>query len=350
MIGRIIVLVSLLIPTLVASAAEEIREHVVKRGETFEIIAQRYGIRVETLQELNPKVKVCYAGMKLQIPEELITTETTSLAEQLTLEEAASKEEKKSFWKKAGDIASSIGQVASIVGDVTVTAASTLSEVGLLDNMGDAGAYIGGAADVINATKGIQSNFLAEGSGGYSSDGSQYTAESDSFDGNDIAELKALCASKKDERDRLNSQIRAELSNAKKTRGPMRGTTDRKKNNAIRFSDVQARINVLNNEIYDLTTRIAQMEGTYEELQAKREARRQYAREENKRVKQKNKQMGEDYYESRKASMAREIVGDIESKPDRMLDVIEGGSTADVYKKQKKIIYEHERRKNRKNK
>lgn len=350
-IGRIIVLVSLLIPNLVASAAEEIREHVVKRGETFEIIAQRYGIGVEILRELNPKVRVCYAGMKLQIPEELITTETTSLAEQLALEEVAAKGEKRSFWQKAGDIASSVGQIASIVGDVTVTAASTLSEAGLLDDMGNTGAYLGGVADVVNATKGVQSNFMAEGSRGrYSSDGSQDMSDDGSFDANDLAELKTLRASKERERDQLNSQVMARLSDATNTRGPKRGLTDRKKYNAVKNSDVQARINVLNSEISELSTRIAILEGTYEELQESRAENRRHVREAYKRTKQWNKDMRDNYYESRKVSTAKDIVSDIESKSDRTLDVIEGGSTADLYKKQKKIIYDHERRKNKKNK
>lgn len=43
-------------------------EHVVKIGEDFASIAQKYGIPEEELKEANPKSKICYVGLKLIVP------------------------------------------------------------------------------------------------------------------------------------------------------------------------------------------------------------------------------------------------------------------------------------------
>lgn len=45
------------------------KEHQVQRGETFESISKTYGITVDELRELNPKLKRCYVGITLKIPE-----------------------------------------------------------------------------------------------------------------------------------------------------------------------------------------------------------------------------------------------------------------------------------------
>ena len=43
--------------------------HQVLRGETFSSISSKYGISEETLKKANPRATVCYAGLKLVIPE-----------------------------------------------------------------------------------------------------------------------------------------------------------------------------------------------------------------------------------------------------------------------------------------
>ncbi len=43
-------------------------QHIVQRGETFEIVAQRYGMTIDELRQANPWIGGCYAGLKLDIP------------------------------------------------------------------------------------------------------------------------------------------------------------------------------------------------------------------------------------------------------------------------------------------
>ena len=43
-------------------------KHVIQRGETFELIAKRYGISVSEIKEKNPLVDECYTGLTLFIP------------------------------------------------------------------------------------------------------------------------------------------------------------------------------------------------------------------------------------------------------------------------------------------
>lgn len=324
------------LPIFVAVA----REHVVARGESFEIIAKRYGVSVDDIQDLNPHVKACYAGMKLQIPEELITTTTTNLGEQIAIKEAKEREAQKaanpSFWQK-------VGQVASIVGEVTVTTASALSESGLIDNMGDVGVYIGGTADIVNATKGVQSNYMAEASHGeYASSVNtmSYQADSYSSSGN-LDELRAVRASKQAELDQINAQISSSLRS-----GAQNGSFKARKENynVVKNSPLEARRKVLSKEIYDLNTQIAQMEGTYDELLAKRAENKAKTRQARQEIKARNKKMKQDYRESRRASQAADFVGDIEADPIRLMDA----QTRDLYEREKKIVEDHkEKLKNR---
>ena len=49
--------------------AQSTQEHIVKVGEDFESIADKYGITVEQLKDMNPKHRgVFYVGMKLNVP------------------------------------------------------------------------------------------------------------------------------------------------------------------------------------------------------------------------------------------------------------------------------------------
>lgn len=311
----------------------EAREHVVARGETFEIIAQRYGVSVDAIQDLNPHVKACYAGMKLHIPEELITTTTTNLGEQLAIKEAAEREAEKaanpSFWQK-------VGQVASAVGEVTLATATALSESGLLENMGDAGVLIGGAADIVNATKGVQSNFMAEATGNSNSYSSGGLYSSSSMNGSDdLSQLIALRASKEQELDQINAQITAALRGDNPNDRSYKAHKERF--NAVRNSPLEARRKALTSELYDLNTRIATMEGTLDELEAKRAENRAKTRQARRDIEAKNKKMKQDYRESRRASQAMDFVGDIEADPERLLD----SETRYLYEREKQIVKDH---------
>lgn len=56
--------------------------HVVQRGETFESIAMKYGLSQQQLLEANPRSKICYAGLKLQIPQPKPAEQNYSVNEQ----------------------------------------------------------------------------------------------------------------------------------------------------------------------------------------------------------------------------------------------------------------------------
>jgi len=95
-------------------------EHKVRRGETFESIAQSYGITVEELRDANPSKAKCYGGSTLTIPQRKLAANSMSNASGSNYaasggEEASSDissssdtdpvpqpKKKKSFWKKVG--------------------------------------------------------------------------------------------------------------------------------------------------------------------------------------------------------------------------------------------------------
>lgn len=89
--------------------------HSVQRGETFELIAARYGLTVSELQQSNPDEPVCYTGLKLFIPEGKtqrvlvgpMTSYETSLIEQ------ASNLYKQGKYKKAASFYSDVLKTSS---------------------------------------------------------------------------------------------------------------------------------------------------------------------------------------------------------------------------------------------
>lgn len=50
-----------------AMSSEEMIEHLVQRGETFSLIADRYGITEQMLRNANSHIDACYTGLTLQI-------------------------------------------------------------------------------------------------------------------------------------------------------------------------------------------------------------------------------------------------------------------------------------------
>lgn len=178
--------------------------HTVKRGESFALIAKRYGITEEQLKAANPNKTVCYVGLKLELPKNTASQGTdlqvdgndtaaqseSSFADTgkqiANVESSHPKKKKKGFWKGIGDFFSGMG-------DVVVAVADGLSETGLIDNTGNVGTYIGGTADIVNLTRGTQSNYLGEATNGeYSSDGGNNTDESSSTMATSSTNLQGL--------------------------------------------------------------------------------------------------------------------------------------------------------------
>lgn len=133
--------------------AQNTKQHIVQRGETFALIAKRYGLTEEEVKAANPNHSVCYTGLKLQIPvkvEPLSADGGTALAS-TTPEDAKArrtaerKSSRKAFWKGLGDI---------IVG-----VADGMNESGLLEETGSTGALIGSTADLVNSIRGEESHY-----------------------------------------------------------------------------------------------------------------------------------------------------------------------------------------------
>ena len=56
------------------------KEHIVQRGEDFSTIARTYAITQQELMDANPTYKVCYAGLKLIIPQHGVPMERKKVA------------------------------------------------------------------------------------------------------------------------------------------------------------------------------------------------------------------------------------------------------------------------------
>lgn len=256
-----------------AVQAQDAREHIVQRGETFTLIAKRYGMTEEQLKEANPKVKICYAGLKLQVPEAFITTSTTSLAagaekeakkaadrssenfiadaksQNRNGEEAAVNKKKKgkSFWK-------SLGEIASTVGDVVVTTAGAMSEAGLLDDTGNTGQAIAGTADIVNMARGQQSNYLAEATAGEVSNEYVETGVFEDVNGDDyqvaaqsggnedaIAAIDRQIAALRQEDEQLERQKNTSIMYTKPSAAMQTARVKAKKGQKLTRSDIMAR-------------------------------------------------------------------------------------------------------------
>lgn len=133
--------------------AQNTKQHIVQRGETFALIAKRYGLTEEEVKAANPNHSVCYTGLKLQIPvkvEPLSADGGTTLASTMPEDTKAKrtaerKSSRKAFWKGLGDI---------IVG-----VADGMNESGLLEETGSTGALIGSTADLVNSIRGEESHY-----------------------------------------------------------------------------------------------------------------------------------------------------------------------------------------------
>lgn len=133
--------------------AQNTKQHIVQRGETFALIAKRYGLTEEEVKAANPNHSVCYTGLKLQIPVKVEplsadggTALTSTTSEDAKAKRTAErKSSRKAFWKGLGDI---------IVG-----VADGMNESGLLEETGSTGALIGSTADLVNSIRGEESHY-----------------------------------------------------------------------------------------------------------------------------------------------------------------------------------------------
>lgn len=133
--------------------AQDTKQHTVQRGETFALIAKRYGLTEEEVRAANPNHSVCYTGLKLQIPVKVepLSADGSAALTSTTPEDAKAKRiaERKSslkaFWKGLGDF---------IVG-----VADGMNESELLEETGSTGALIGSTADLVNSIRGEESHY-----------------------------------------------------------------------------------------------------------------------------------------------------------------------------------------------
>lgn len=109
-------------PLMVQAQTSE--THTVQRGETFALIAKRYGLTEQELKNANPDEDLCYAGLKLSIPakpkpEVTVSDYTSSSVEDSQPSQNYSDnntdkpKKKKSFWKKLGTGALVVAGVAA---------------------------------------------------------------------------------------------------------------------------------------------------------------------------------------------------------------------------------------------
>lgn len=133
--------------------AQDTKQHTVQRGETFALIAKRYGLTEEEVRAANPNHSVCYTGLKLQIPVKVepLSADGSAALTSTTPEDAKAKRtaerksSRKAFWKGLGDF---------IVG-----VADGMNESGLLEETGSTGALIGSTADLVNSIRGEESHY-----------------------------------------------------------------------------------------------------------------------------------------------------------------------------------------------
>ena len=99
------------------------REHTVERGETLASIAEKYGLSEAQLKAANPNMTMCFAGVKLVIPDPnapaAASDETTS--GNSSKKKAKSTEKNDTTSQKSGllkNLGKSIGKTAKVVGAV----------------------------------------------------------------------------------------------------------------------------------------------------------------------------------------------------------------------------------------
>ena len=335
--------------------------HTVKRGESFALIAKRYGMTEQELKAANPDYPVCYMGLKLTIPEKYAKTFQAASAPASVSEASAfgsvptsagvaedpsskRREKKGNFWKKLGDIASSVG-------DVAVSVASNMDEMGLLDKTGKTGEAIGGTADMVNMLRGKESNYLASATRESYEDvpsAEEYTVEASANKSN-LQGLRSRLAQVEQELEVVNRQITSELDQVSSRSTTGKGFKEFRKNyRKVQSSSLNDRRNALIAEATELRTQIAMLEGTYEELQQERAARKQEAKARTRQLKEKAREgriKAATYRGATKAAdAARDQNVDISTHLDDWIDAHGVEGTSDIIERNKKVIKDYEKK------
>lgn len=122
----------LLVFMTVATAvmAQESKEHTVARGETMASIAQLYGLTEEQLKAANPNASMCFAGMKLVIPDPAAATTAAKGKDKDDKKDDKDKkkdgDDKDSGFKKLlNSVGDALGDAAKVTGTVLSAAAYT---------------------------------------------------------------------------------------------------------------------------------------------------------------------------------------------------------------------------------
>lgn len=182
---RINITALLLFLTVILNA-QNTSQHIVKRGETFASIAQKYCISEQQLRKANSTYSTCYAGIKLSIPQTSeksnasttinnvekqsnndklsnsfgnqtkVKQEENQIEEKKNVAQApAKKKRKNSFWKK-------VGNVFSTIGDINVAVADGFVESGLVSTESNAGSLISSFADLTHTLRGEETKYDSE--------------------------------------------------------------------------------------------------------------------------------------------------------------------------------------------
>ena len=116
-----------------AVMAQEEKEHTVARGETMASIAKLYGLSEEQLKAANPNATMCFAGMKLVIPDPSSPQLHNSTTPQKDTDGKKDKKDKKDddddkgggLKKLINSVGDALGDAAKVTGTVISAAAVT---------------------------------------------------------------------------------------------------------------------------------------------------------------------------------------------------------------------------------
>ena len=109
--------------TVCATVMAQEKEHTVARGETMASIAKLYGLTEDQLKAANPNTSLCFAGMKLTIPDPNAAKEGESSAK----DKNGKDEKAKNDDEKGGGLKKLVNAVGDALGDAAKVSGAVLS-------------------------------------------------------------------------------------------------------------------------------------------------------------------------------------------------------------------------------